>query len=108
MGARQKLNRFHLVGDIFVAALIGMFAQSWIAFFLALAMLGLDVHTGAVRPVRRPSDSSEERFFAMKEELHMKHHDGPLPALITNCGHCRSRHRDDAGRFFYMSGIVKG
>lgn len=62
MGARQKLNRFHLVGDIFVAALVGILAQSWIAFFLALAvLLGLDMHTGAVRPRRRHSDSSKER-----------------------------------------------
>lgn len=51
MGSRQKLNKLHLMGDVVLAGVFGAVVNSWLAFFVALAVLvGLDVHTGAVRP----------------------------------------------------------
>lgn len=53
MGARQQLNRLHFAGDIALATVAGILVHSWTAFFLALAVLvGLDLHTRAIRPRR--------------------------------------------------------
>ena len=51
MGARQKLNRLHLAGDVGLAGLVGLLAQSWAAFMVALAVLGgCDLHARHLRP----------------------------------------------------------
>lgn len=51
MGARQKLNKIHLAGDIALAAITGLLAGSWWMFLVGVAvMVALDLHTGDVRP----------------------------------------------------------
>lgn len=53
MGSRQKLNQLHLMGDVVLAGVVGAVVNSWLAFFVALAILVvLDVHAGAIRPNR--------------------------------------------------------
>jgi hypothetical protein len=55
MGARQRLNSIYAAGCLAVAATVGLVAQSWGIFFLALAVaIGLSVHAGDIRP--RPDD----------------------------------------------------
>lgn len=57
MGARQKLNRMNLAGDVALAGVLGMVVQSWLAFFLGLALLvAFDVRAGAIRPKKRNCD----------------------------------------------------
>lgn len=59
MNARRKLNQLHLTGDIVLAGIAGMIAQSWWIFFLALAVLvGLDLHAGQIRPQGRTRNGS--------------------------------------------------
>lgn len=56
-GARQKLNRVHLLGDIMLASIFGLVAESWWVFFVALIILaGLDLHAGRIRPRGTISD----------------------------------------------------
>ena len=51
MGARHKLNAAYFYGCILVAAALGLAAQSWTLFLVALAVsLGLGVHAGDIRP----------------------------------------------------------
>ena len=51
MNARRKLNTAALAGLGLAALLIGVAAQSWLAFALALLVLGgLAVYAGLVRP----------------------------------------------------------
>ena len=51
MGARHKLNAAYFYGCILVAAALGLAAQSWAVFLVALAVsLGLGVHAGDIRP----------------------------------------------------------
>ena len=50
MGARHKLNAAYFYGCLLVAAALGLAAQSWAVFLVALAVsLGLGVHAGDVR-----------------------------------------------------------
>lgn len=54
MGARTKLNRLHLGGDMVLAGIASIVASSWLVFFVALALLvGLDVHTGQIRGAKK-------------------------------------------------------
>ncbi|MCH8046139.1 MAG: hypothetical protein IID44_20700 [Planctomycetes bacterium] len=56
MGARQKLNSSHVNGCLVVAGGVAYWMQSWIVFFLLLAILvACSVHSGAIRPGRRGS-----------------------------------------------------
>lgn len=63
MGARAKLNRLHLSGDVTLAAVAGTVAGSWLVFFVALVIfVGIDVHTGQIRPAKnRQRESAPER-----------------------------------------------
>ncbi len=50
MGARQKLNTAYFNGCLIIAALVGLLAQSWTVFWLALIVsLGLCCHSGEIR-----------------------------------------------------------
>lgn len=51
MGARRKLNVAYVNGSLFLAAVVGLLAQSWVVFFLVLvvALIGNFV-TGEIRP----------------------------------------------------------
>ncbi len=50
MGAKHKLNETYIVGSIALAGIIGGLAESWIAFFIAAAVLiGAAVYKGDVR-----------------------------------------------------------
>ena len=53
MGARQKLNGAAVGGCVAVAGLIGVAAQSWWAFLIALAVAaGWALFNGDIRPNR--------------------------------------------------------
>jgi len=55
MGARQKLNQAYLNGTIVVATLIGILAQSWAVFWLALALgIASSFFGGEIRTNGRP------------------------------------------------------
>jgi hypothetical protein len=50
MGARHKLNQFHLLGAVGIAAIVGLLTESWAAFFIAVAvLLGGSIYAGDVR-----------------------------------------------------------
>ncbi len=50
MGARQKLNVAYFNGGLIVAALVGLVAQSWTMFWLALIVsFALCCHSGEIR-----------------------------------------------------------
>jgi len=50
MGARQKLNSAYFNGCLFVAAMVGLVAQSWALFWLALVVaVALSCHSGGIR-----------------------------------------------------------
>lgn len=50
MGARQKLNQACLNGALIVAAVIGLVAQSWAVFWIALALgIGSSLCGGNIR-----------------------------------------------------------
>jgi uncharacterized protein involved in exopolysaccharide biosynthesis len=52
--SRDKLNSFHLVGSIGIAAIIAAWAGSWLLFLLvAAALIVAGLLTGEVRPPRR-------------------------------------------------------
>ena len=54
MGARTKLNQAFFTGSLFVAAIAGLFAQSWPVFFVALAVLvAANCYLGEIRPRKR-------------------------------------------------------
>jgi hypothetical protein len=56
MGARDKLNRFHVYWYIGLAALAGLLAGSWGAFGAALALgLAVALHSGGLRPYPAPA-----------------------------------------------------
>ena len=57
MGARTKLNQAYLNGTLVIAAAIGLFAQSWMAFVIAaLIGIGLSLYAGEIRPSGRRRD----------------------------------------------------
>ncbi len=50
MGARQKLNAAYFNGCLIVSGLVGLVAQSWTLFWLALIVsLALCCHSGEIR-----------------------------------------------------------
>lgn len=54
MGAREKLNKGHLLGSLFLAALTGWLTQSFPVFMFALlVLLAVGLHSGDIRPSRR-------------------------------------------------------
>lgn len=55
MRARNKLNGFYLFGCLLAAIVIGFVLQSWLAFFVALAVLiSVSVRDGAIRFTQQP------------------------------------------------------
>ncbi len=55
MGARQKLNQAYLNGTIVMATMIGIMAQSWAVFWLALAVgIASSFFGGEIRTHGRP------------------------------------------------------
>lgn len=51
MGARQKLNSWHLNTAIGLAAVAGLLMESTLVFCLALALLvAARIHSGSIRP----------------------------------------------------------
>jgi hypothetical protein len=60
MGARQKLNQSYFNGSLVIAALVGLVAQSWPLFFLALAvLLASNLCCGEIRP--KPQRRNQDR-----------------------------------------------
>ncbi len=60
MGARQKLNVAYFNGCLIVAGLVGLVAQSWTLFWLALVVsFGLCCHSGEIR--QRPGSGQANR-----------------------------------------------
>ena len=54
MGARKELNKFHVLGGLAVAAIVGILANSWAVFAaVAAILLGAAVRT---REIRRGRD----------------------------------------------------
>lgn len=54
MGARTRLNRAYFNGSLVVAGLVGLVAQSWPLFFVALAvLLASNLYLGEIRPRRQ-------------------------------------------------------
>ncbi|MBL8825510.1 MAG: hypothetical protein JNM18_00905 [Planctomycetaceae bacterium] len=50
MGARHKLNQAYLNGSLIVAAMVGFCFQSWLAFWIVLALgVALDLSGGQIR-----------------------------------------------------------
>jgi hypothetical protein len=48
--ARNKLNIAHINGAIIISSFIGLGSESFVVFFLALAIcIGLAVHSGGIR-----------------------------------------------------------
>lgn len=48
--AKNKLNQAHINGAFIISGLIGIGSESFIAFFVALAIcLGLSYHSGGIR-----------------------------------------------------------
>ena len=51
MGAREKLNVAYLNGSLVLAAVVGVLAQSWSAFFITLTvLLGFNLYQHEIRP----------------------------------------------------------
>ena len=51
MSARVKLNQVYFNACLLIASVIGLVAQSWVAFVVALAVLvGVGVAEGSIRP----------------------------------------------------------
>lgn len=51
MGAREKLNVAYLNGSLVLAAVVGVLAQSWPAFFLTLiVLLSFNLYRNEIRP----------------------------------------------------------
>ena len=52
--SRDKLNSFHLMGAIGIAAIVAAVSGSWLLFLLvAGGLIGASMITGEVRPPRR-------------------------------------------------------
>ena len=50
MGARQKLNQVHLLSTMGIATIVAVLAESWTAFFVAVAVLvGVSIYAGDLR-----------------------------------------------------------
>lgn len=50
MGARQKLNNFHILGTIGVAGLVGLVTGSWaVAAITGAVLVSLSLHKGDIR-----------------------------------------------------------
>ena len=51
MTARQKLNRFHVIGSLGMAAIVGGLTGSWLVFgVVAAALIAGSIHAGEIRP----------------------------------------------------------
>jgi len=51
LGARTKLNAAAINGSLALAALVGYFFGSWTVFaVVAVALIGLALHSGDIRP----------------------------------------------------------
>lgn len=54
MGARQKLNKAFFNGSLLVAGVVGIIAESWVAFGLTLlVLLAVNLCAGEIRPNRK-------------------------------------------------------
>jgi hypothetical protein len=54
VGARHELNKFHVIGSIGVAGLLGLVTGSWAVFAVAgVALIGVSLANGEIRPGRR-------------------------------------------------------
>jgi len=52
--AREKLNKAYFAGSLLFAGLVGILAESWLIFLFALIVfVGLNLHSGEIRPGRR-------------------------------------------------------
>ena len=50
MPARQELNKFHIVGGLGLAAILGGLAGSWAVFFIAaVVLIGSSLYVGEIR-----------------------------------------------------------
>ncbi len=50
MGARQKLNTFHILGTLGAAGLFGLVTGSWaVAAITGAVLVGLSLHKGDIR-----------------------------------------------------------
>ena len=50
MGAREKLNSFHILGAIGAAGLLGLATGSWtVAVIAGAVIVGLSLHKGEIR-----------------------------------------------------------
>lgn len=48
--AKNKLNQAHLNGAVIVSGVVGLGSESFLVFFIALAVcLGMSYHTGGIR-----------------------------------------------------------
>lgn len=55
MGARTRLNQAYFNGSVLIAALVGVLAESWPLFFLALGVLvASNLYLGEIRAGRHP------------------------------------------------------
>ena len=51
MGARQELNKHHVIGSLGVAAIVGGLSGSWIVFAaVAAALIAGSVYNNEIRP----------------------------------------------------------
>ena len=56
MGARSKLNSAYFAGSFFLACVVGLIADSWVAFIMALVIfVALNCYSGEIRPKGRAS-----------------------------------------------------
>ena len=54
MGARKELNRYHVIGSLGLAGLLGLASGSWAVFAVTAAvLLGAAVYSGEIRSGRR-------------------------------------------------------
>lgn len=50
MGARSELNKFHVIGSLGLAGLLGLATGSWAVFAVAgAALIGTALYTGEIR-----------------------------------------------------------
>lgn len=62
MAARQKLNQAYFLGSVFLATLIGWAGQSWLVFFVTLAvLLASNVYSRQIRLPRRGNSSRSKQ-----------------------------------------------
>ena len=48
--ANQKINQAHINGGLVLAGLVGLGSESFVVFFLALAVcIGMSFHSGGIR-----------------------------------------------------------